>query len=112
MSILVQTSLGDIVIDLYTSHCPKTCLNFIKLCKVKHYNNALFYNIEKNYLVQVGNTLSDTSIYGYRVFRIVKGEEHKYIHDEINPQIRHNRIGIVSMSNRGPNLNASNVRFI
>ena len=50
MAVLLQTSLGDIVIDLYTSHCPKTCENFLKLCKAKHYNNALFYAVEKDYL--------------------------------------------------------------
>ena len=112
MSVLLQTSLGDIVIDLYTSHCPKTSLNFIKLCKVKHYNNALFYCIEKDFLVQVGNMTSNISIFGYWIISITKGQDYQYFEDEINPQIQHNRIGIVSMSNQGPNLNASNVRLI
>ena len=112
MAVLLQTSLGDIVIDLYTSHCPKACLNFLKLCKIKHYNNALFYSIEKDYLVQIGNTTSDNSIFGYYLYRIIKGESHKYFESEFNPQIFHNRIGIVSMSNTGLDLNASNVFFI
>jgi peptidyl-prolyl cis-trans isomerase-like 4 len=64
MAVLLQTSLGDIVIDLYTSHCPKTCENFLKLCKAKHYNNALFYAVEKDYLVQIGNMQDDISIFG------------------------------------------------
>lgn len=33
MSVLLETSRGDIVVDLYVEDCPKTCLNFLKLCK-------------------------------------------------------------------------------
>lgn len=50
MSVLIETSLGDLVIDLFTEDCPKTTFNFLKLCKIKHYNNCLFYNIQKDYL--------------------------------------------------------------
>ena len=43
MSVLFETSLGDLVIDLETDTCPKTCENFLKLCKVYYYNlNASF----------------------------------------------------------------------
>ena len=48
MAVLLETSLGDIVIDLLTERCPLACKNFLKLCKIKFYNNALFYKIEKN----------------------------------------------------------------
>lgn len=33
MSVLIETSLGDIVIDLHVNDCPKACKNFLKLCK-------------------------------------------------------------------------------
>ncbi len=33
MSVLIETSLGDLVIDLYVNDCPKACKNFLKLCK-------------------------------------------------------------------------------
>jgi peptidyl-prolyl cis-trans isomerase-like 4 len=45
MSVLIETSLGDIVIDLYTKECPLACENFLKLCKIKYYNNCLFYEV-------------------------------------------------------------------
>lgn len=45
MAVFLETSLGDIVIDLYTDKCPISCKNFIKLCKMKYYNNALFYEV-------------------------------------------------------------------
>lgn len=47
MSVLVETSFGDITIDLYTRKCPTATYNFLKLCKLKHYNNALFLKVQK-----------------------------------------------------------------
>lgn len=44
MSVLLETSVGDIVIDLDTDSCPKTCENFLKLCKVYYYNLNAFFN--------------------------------------------------------------------
>ncbi len=35
MSVLVQTSLGEIVIDVHCKDTPKAALNFLKLCKSK-----------------------------------------------------------------------------
>ena len=47
MSVLVETSFGDIVIDLQFDKFPTACYNFIKLCRLKHYNNALFKKVQK-----------------------------------------------------------------
>ena len=47
MSVLFETSLGDIVIDLEVDSCPKTCENFLKLCKVYYYNLNAFFNGKK-----------------------------------------------------------------
>lgn len=33
MSVLLETSKGDIVIDLFCNECPVACKNFLKLCK-------------------------------------------------------------------------------
>jgi peptidyl-prolyl cis-trans isomerase-like 4 len=33
MAVLLETSKGDIVIDLFVEDCPMTCKNFLKLCK-------------------------------------------------------------------------------
>lgn len=48
MSVLIETSFGDITVDLWTKKCPNATLNFIKLCKLKHFNNALFIEIQKS----------------------------------------------------------------
>ena len=44
MSVLFETSLGDLVIDLEVEDCPQTCENFLKLCKVYYYNLNAFFN--------------------------------------------------------------------
>lgn len=44
MSVLLETSLGDLVIDLDVENCPKTCENFLKLCKIYYYNLNAFFN--------------------------------------------------------------------
>ena len=62
MSVLVETSFGDIVIDLHTKKCPNACFNFLKLCKLKHYNNSLFMMVQKDYLAQV-RTQNPTTIW-------------------------------------------------
>ncbi|EEA05628.1 peptidyl-prolyl cis-trans isomerase, cyclophilin-type family protein [Cryptosporidium muris RN66] len=66
MSVLVSTSLGDIVIDLYIKECPKASENFLKLCKIKYYNNSLIHSVEKNFLIRTGisEEYGNTSIFG------------------------------------------------
>lgn len=44
MSVLLETSLGELVIDLEVERCPRICENFLKLCKVKYYGLNAFFN--------------------------------------------------------------------
>jgi peptidyl-prolyl cis-trans isomerase-like 4 len=104
MSILIETSLGDIVIDLYVKECPKTCINFIKLCKIKYYNNCLFYDVQKDFIAQTGDP-ENTGKGGTSIWGITDRE--RYFNDEIHPGLRHNKLGTVSTANLGPNLNNS-----
>ena len=68
MSVFIETTLGDIVIDLYCDLFPKTCLNFLKLCKMKYYHHCLIYDLQKDYLAQCGDPSNTgkggTSIWG------------------------------------------------
>ena len=47
MSVLLETSFGDVVVDLFTNRAPLASTNFLKLCKIKHYNDALFMQVQK-----------------------------------------------------------------
>lgn len=42
-------------VDLLTDSCPTTCLNFLKLCKIKYYSNCLFFNVQQNFIAQTGD---------------------------------------------------------
>ena len=55
MAVLLETSKGDIVIDLFVDDAPKTCLNFVKLCKMKYYNHCKFFDIQKDFMAQTGD---------------------------------------------------------
>jgi cyclophilin family peptidyl-prolyl cis-trans isomerase len=37
MSVYLETTKGDIVIDLFVEDCPRACTNFLKLCKCDPY---------------------------------------------------------------------------
>jgi cyclophilin family peptidyl-prolyl cis-trans isomerase len=59
MSVLVETTVGDLVIDLQVQLAPTACLNFLKLCKAKYYNYSLFHRLERGFLAQTGKPALD-----------------------------------------------------
>jgi peptidyl-prolyl cis-trans isomerase-like 4 len=54
MSVLFETSLGDIVVDLEVDQCPRTCENFLKLSKVYYYNLNAFFNGASHSFLSIG----------------------------------------------------------
>ena len=106
MAVLLETSVGDIVIDLYVDDCPITTKNFLKLCKVKFYNNCLFFNLQPNYIVQTGDP-TGTGRGGISIYGKIYGEQASMFEDEFRKSRRHNKVGLVSMANTGKNTNRS-----
>ncbi|KAJ3570037.1 hypothetical protein NP233_g4663 [Leucocoprinus birnbaumii] len=107
MSVLFETSLGDIVIDLETELCPKTCENFLKLCKVYYYNLNAFFNVSKDFLAQAGDpTATGTggeSIWSYLASTSTSQSPNepkppRYFAPEIRPKLKHTKRGTVSMA--------------
>lgn len=68
MAVLIETSIGDLVIDLHTKESPNACKNFLKLCKAKFYNGALFMNLQRNYLTQIQTINPPRTIFGTQYF--------------------------------------------
>jgi len=99
MSVLFETSLGDLVIDLEVEACPKTCENFIKLCKVYYYNLNAFFNVSKDFLAQVGDP-SATGTGGESIWSLLdpQSSEARYFSPEIRPKLKHTFKGTVSMA--------------
>ena len=56
MSVVIETTLGDLTVDLFLKERPKTCLNFLKLCKTKAYNCSLFHTVQPGFVAQTGGS--------------------------------------------------------
>jgi cyclophilin family peptidyl-prolyl cis-trans isomerase len=59
MSVLLETSLGDVVIDLDTNRSPILAKNFLKLCKSRYYTQTLIYNVHQLRFCQLGDPKGD-----------------------------------------------------
>ncbi|KAK3984656.1 peptidyl-prolyl cis-trans isomerase cyp6 [Cladorrhinum sp. PSN332] len=102
MSVLLETSAGDIVIDLLVDYAPKMCENFLKLCKVKYYNFSPIHSIQKSFSFQTGDPLgpisaqSDggTSIWGH----LSGNPADKTFPALFHPRLKHLERGTVSMA--------------
>ncbi|OMO54484.1 hypothetical protein CCACVL1_27765 [Corchorus capsularis] len=110
MSVLIVTSLGDIVIDLYTDKCPLTSKNFLKLCKIKYYNGCLFHAVQKDFTAQTGDP-TGTGSGGDSVYKFLYGDQARFFGDEIHLDLKHSKTGTVAMASAGENLNASQFYF-
>lgn len=100
MSLTLETSHGDLKVELFCEHCPKTCENFLALCASGYYNNTIFHRNIKGFIVQGGDPtgLGDggQSIFPGGIFE-----------DEFVDNIKHDKRGMLSMANNGPNTNGS-----
>ncbi|RGP78717.1 peptidyl-prolyl cis-trans isomerase-like 4 [Fusarium longipes] len=102
MSVLLETSAGDIVIDLLVDHAPKLCENFLKLCKVKYYNFSPVHSVQKNFSFQTGDPLgplSKDSDGGSSIWGHVSGDSSKRTFPAFfHPKLKHLERGTVSMA--------------
>jgi peptidyl-prolyl cis-trans isomerase B (cyclophilin B) len=92
----VETERGDVELELYPQHAPKTVNNFVFLAGEGFYDGVTFHRVIANFVVQGGDpTGTGTGGPGYRFEDEVKG----------NP-LKH-EAGVISMANAGPNTNGS-----
>ncbi len=52
--VLMKTSAGEIVIELYPDKAPKTVANFLQYVKDGHYSGTLFHRVIGNFMIQGG----------------------------------------------------------
>jgi peptidyl-prolyl cis-trans isomerase A (cyclophilin A) len=106
-----KTSLGNIVVRLDEDKAPRTVENFVGLAtgtkewtdpktgkQVKRplYNGTIFHRVIPNFMIQGGDPLGTGR----------GGPGYKF-DDEFSPDLWHNKPGILSMANAGPNTNGS-----
>ena len=54
VKVKLATSAGDITLELYPDHAPKTVENFVQYVKDKHYDGTVFHRVIENFMVQGG----------------------------------------------------------
>ena len=55
----LETSAGDIVIELDATKAPKTVENFVGYVKAGHYNSTIFHRVIPSFMIQGGGMTAD-----------------------------------------------------
>jgi len=103
INVTVETTKGNIEIELYESDAPKTVANFLGLVEQGYYNGVKFHRVAKDFVIQTGDSTGTgyggRSIYG------------KPFEDELDSSTSSYKEGyqrgVVAMANSGPNTNTS-----
>ena len=106
IKITIHTNKGDIDATLFASKVPATVANFLNLAKSGFYDGIVFHRVIKDFMIQVGDPLTKQE--GAEARWGTGGPGYKFA-DEIDPSLKHNKPGILSMANAGPNTNGSQI---
>jgi peptidyl-prolyl cis-trans isomerase A (cyclophilin A) len=103
------TSEGNFTVRLYNDRAPKTVENFVGLAEgtkewsdprtnesvtKPYYDGVIFHRVITGFMIQGGDPLGQG----------IGGPGYTFA-DEFHPELRHDKAGILSMANRGPNTN-------
>jgi len=92
----METSKGNIAIELYASAAPITVNNFVFLINEGFYDGVSFHRVIADFMIQGGDpTGTGTGGPGYR------------FEDEFDGNPHHHERGSLSMANAGPGTNGS-----
>jgi peptidyl-prolyl cis-trans isomerase A (cyclophilin A) len=106
-----DTTLGNFTVELFADKAPKTVANFVGLAEGSRewthpktgkthttplYDGIVFHRIIDGFMIQGGDPLG-----------VGSGGPGYQFEDEFHPELRHDRAGILSMANAGPNTNGS-----
>ncbi len=92
----IKTTKGDIRLNLFPDKAPLTVLNFVNLAKKGFYDGLTFHRVIPDFMIQGGDPLgTGAGGPGYR------------FKDEFSKDLRHDKPGMLSMANAGPNTNGS-----
>ena len=91
-----DTSMGTFKIELFNDLAPKTVKNFTTLVGKKFYDGLIFHRVIDQFMIQGGDPNGNgTGGPGYE------------IPDEFGKGLRHDKPGMLSMANAGPNTGGS-----
>ena len=104
----IETSKGNIILELYYKQAPTTVSNFVALAEGDHpvvddqhsgkpyYDGLKFHRVIDNFMIQGGDPTGTGS-----------GGPGYQFDDEFNEELKHDGPGILSMANAGPGTNGS-----
>lgn len=99
MIVVLETNQGAIEIKLMPEVAPKACENFVKLAEKGYYDGIIFHRVIKNFMIQGGDPTGTgrdgESIWG------------RSFEDEVSPDVKFDKPGLLAMANAGPNTNGS-----
>tara|TARA_B110000858_G_scaffold162625_1_gene187805 strand:- start:28094 stop:28708 length:615 start_codon:yes stop_codon:yes gene_type:complete len=91
---IIDTSKGEIVVQLNERAAPTTVANFANLAMRGFYDGLTFHRVERNFMVQGGDPLANGA-----------GDAGYSFTGEL--VLHHNQPGIISMANAGPGTDGS-----
>ena len=92
-----HTQVGDFQVELFAAQAPQTVNNFVFLAREGFYDNTTFHRVMRDFMAQGGDpTGTGTGGPGY-----------KFADERGALALKHDRTGILSMANAGPNTNGS-----
>jgi cyclophilin family peptidyl-prolyl cis-trans isomerase len=94
--VTMETTLGTMTLRLFDDLVPKTAQNFKDLIAKGYYDGLTFHRVIKDFMIQ-GGCPNGTG---------TGGPGYKFA-DEFHPKLKHDRPGLLSMANSGPNTNGS-----
>ena len=92
----LETDKGTMVIGLFADKAPRTVNNFVFLSREGFYEGIIFHRVIKDFMVQGGDPTG----------KGIGGPGYKFA-DEFHPSLKHDKPGMLSMANAGPNTNGS-----
>ena len=96
MEATIKTTKGSINIDLFYKKAKMTVTNFANLSRRGFYNNLTFHRVIDDFMIQGGCPIgTGTGDPGYK------------FKDEFHNDLKHDKPGVLSMANSGPNTNGS-----
>jgi peptidyl-prolyl cis-trans isomerase A (cyclophilin A) len=110
LSATLHTTAGDIVVQLYPDHAPKTVRNFVELAEGQRewtdpsgrnttdrlYDGTMFHRVIEGFMIQGGDPLGNG-----------RGGPGYQFGDEFHPDLAFTRPYLLAMANAGPGTNGS-----
>lgn len=103
--IKIVTNMGDMTVELFEDKVPNTVANFVELCQKKFYDDIRFHRIIKGFMIQTGCPFAKGKISP----RAGGGDAGYKFADEILPDQRFDKKGLLAMANSGSNTNGSQI---